>query len=1823
MKKNVLSFRVQMMLIGVLLLLSQPLFAQINLTWTKPAELNAGLPPSVQVFYSKTPVNGAVMETYYALIDLNDPNLEFKTGYTPGVKRTPDQWAARETDPVYAVVNGGFFNTTTNHALGTAVQDGEVLATNGKDGRTRSVFGVLPGNIADLAWIYHVGTENTMYEYPNPNPVGSFGQTPSATYPDGAKLWPATTALGAGPMIVHNGVLRITKDEEGMWASGDNREPRTGVGRTADNKVILLVVEGRNPGISAGVTIPEMAQIFLGIGAQEAMNFDGGGSSALTVNGKNTIRPSDAGEQRAVPTALVLKRRTHVYDTENTAVYAERGAAWANTENTGYYGPSKARIIATGDGTNFASYKLPGLVPGKYELKAWWVASNNRGTNTPYKIYRSGVAEPVVVRMNQTINGGKFNVVGTFDLSANDSIVISNDASGGYVVADALTLVKVGESETMVAFEGGLNTSEAIQNQATALNVLLSSPNSGVTLKKLKVFKSVNGGAETQVGNDISLAGGFAQTYAFNYNGADAVGSKVDFRFEVEDNLGRTVSKNYTYTVVSLTQVVFKEGALEGNHPQMRPFTLALSLETRQPAVNVKELKVFKSVDGSAEQQVGATVALNAQPQQDYTFTQTLAEPVNSKIDFRFELTDANNVKASRTYRATVTPPRGDFRLAVISDLNSSFGSVTYEWQVDSIMQRIPRLWQPDMVVAGGDMIAGQSSTLTAENVRAMWAGFDAKVAQPLKAANIPFAFTMGNHDAVLAVDRAEALAYWTKPENKPTWFMVDDTHYPFYFSYKPTADSDIFFVSWEASSATINATQLDWVRAQFASPMAKAAKFRFLVGHLPLYGSAAQYNNTGNMLSNPAALQAMMEELNVHTYISGHHHAYYPGKHGSVEFLNAGAAGSGPRAYIGLDEVAPNTVTLMDIFLEQDTIIYTTYEIKERVASDMRVFNDKRLPEIMEGPNGYMIRRDVQVSGAAEGTLSSYNLENSRRSNAAGAVQVTDLGATLRISGTFSNLTGSILPERGAVGVYQQLFPYNGALKMALDVVSTDGKNGTFSGTMPASFDVRELLSTGNFYVLIKTDAYPAGEVRTQLYKAANVGPAVAAFSSHNDTEEYPVRNIKAMFPVTWNAFKDPEANNVSYIYQVAKDAAFTQIVLEEATGLARSYSAQQETWYALLGNAEDGAAVTLYHRVVASDGKNVTTSPAQALQLVKNADPLTGPVTIPAPNFVYDCKTKDADGNCVEAFGIIPSTQGHGVAIDRKGRTWTVAYGAGIRIHNPDGSVVTLPNAPGVTMGSNVSGSYIASFTFKDTTHAVGAIRGIGLAHDGNILVVVRDRVLYKISAETGSPIARWVAKTAASFTNPSSTSDGRVYVGSVSTNSSWIVKQSTTDPTAFNLLANAFELPGRAGTIRTSTISPEGNNIYVPSSSGARLFNFYSENGLTNWSLKETITIPNPASNSVHAAGGNKIYAIANASGSIPATLFMRDDTDPNQKLSWSLPLPDVSGADLRGMALSKGEDTLYTTASNGFIYRYIIPASGSMPEERTLLDYTIAQTRPVNANGVATEAGKYVRVKGVVNSNNLSKAYLDVALTSGGKGLQIYRVSKGTMTYTPQMGDSIAAIGLLRQYNGLLRLEVDSVRLIQAGKPTVVPTLRTNLTEEMESYPVRVQNATLVDASQWTTGVGYLGFEVQMQIANGGIVNVFIPSNSTLYNGPAPQGNVLIDGIVQQFKTQAPYNTGYYLVPLSSSSVTGIRNDAAAQAVNVFPVPTTGVLTVQLPESVRKGAKIQLTDMFGKTILVKENLTNNVVTLDVSHLASGVYLVLIHTPDGKVVRRVVKQ
>lgn len=303
-------------------------------------------------------------------------------------------------------------------------------------------------------------------------------------------------------------------------------------------------------------------------------------------------------------------------------------------------------------------------------------------------------------------------------------------------------------------------------------------------------------------------------------------------------------------------------------------------------------------------------------------------------------------------------PPRKDFRIVVISDLNSQYGATDYEPEVDEAIALIPQ-WQPDLVLGGGDAIAGQKASLTKSQIEAMWAAFDEHIAQPLREYEVPYSFTIGNHDGSGAVkegrlifeqERDLARAYWQQQHVGLNF--SDRANFPFYYTFE---QNNIFFLVWDASTHIISQQQLAWVKQALQSPTAQQATAKIVVGHLPLYPVAKAKNQPGEYLANGSELRSLLAQNEVFLYISGHHHAYYPGKMSGLELLHAGALGQGARELMNSNLLLGQTVTVIDLELETPQIAYTTYN-----AKTWNVISLEQLPASIPSIDGDILRHDL-----------------------------------------------------------------------------------------------------------------------------------------------------------------------------------------------------------------------------------------------------------------------------------------------------------------------------------------------------------------------------------------------------------------------------------------------------------------------------------------------------------------------------------------------------------------------------------------------------------------------------------------------------------------------------------------------------------------------------------------------------------------------------------------------------------------------------------------------------------------------------------------------
>jgi hypothetical protein len=113
--------------------------------------------------------------------------------------------------------------------------------------------------------------------------------------------------LGGGPRLIRQGRPAAAADP-GIYGPGfsEARHPRTAVGLRADGRVLLVAVDGRQPERSVGMTIAELTALLLELGAVEAVNMDGGGSTTMVVRGRVVNSPSDLTGERPVGDALLV-----------------------------------------------------------------------------------------------------------------------------------------------------------------------------------------------------------------------------------------------------------------------------------------------------------------------------------------------------------------------------------------------------------------------------------------------------------------------------------------------------------------------------------------------------------------------------------------------------------------------------------------------------------------------------------------------------------------------------------------------------------------------------------------------------------------------------------------------------------------------------------------------------------------------------------------------------------------------------------------------------------------------------------------------------------------------------------------------------------------------------------------------------------------------------------------------------------------------------------------------------------------------------------------------------------------------------------------------------------------------------------------------------------------------------------------------------------------------------------------------------------------------------------------------------------------------------
>ncbi len=322
-------------IVFILIIFLQHLFVTAQVNWINVDSSFTPLPTNFHIYKTTDSLDGKPFMAFYVEASLKDRHLLFTTDSTFKRRLTPLQFYQKNNQPLL-VVNGTFFSYSTNQNLNVLIKDGEILGYNihtypgrGKDTFTYkhplgSALGVTKKRKADVAWLFTDSSLKATYALQHAMPVlkdssGKFYFAEVKKYAENLngfcfkkdahfKKWKVKTAIGGGPVLLQKGEVAVSNNEELKFAGKEisDKHPRTCMGYTKNGKLIIMVIKGRYPD-AVGATLNQEAQLLKNLGCKEALNLDGGGSSCMIVNGKETIKPSDKEGERPIPGVFIIQ----------------------------------------------------------------------------------------------------------------------------------------------------------------------------------------------------------------------------------------------------------------------------------------------------------------------------------------------------------------------------------------------------------------------------------------------------------------------------------------------------------------------------------------------------------------------------------------------------------------------------------------------------------------------------------------------------------------------------------------------------------------------------------------------------------------------------------------------------------------------------------------------------------------------------------------------------------------------------------------------------------------------------------------------------------------------------------------------------------------------------------------------------------------------------------------------------------------------------------------------------------------------------------------------------------------------------------------------------------------------------------------------------------------------------------------------------------------------------------------------------------------------------------------------------------------------------
>jgi len=279
------------------------------IVWNDITATVGPLPASISVYEGRD--NNLPLRAWYTRVNLSSPSVHIQVVSSEVDDGKETTSSLSQGSGACLSVNAGYFSIQETQArhVGLLVTDTEIIrsAIRGlyRDEKryelARSAIGFEYDGTTDIRWVTSQG--DSVFAWTNPPRNASISDSLVLDLGQAA-YWPVRYAVSAGPSLLNDGEFHITVNEELFDRyTITNVHPRTAAGITGDGHLLLLVVDGRQSG-SRGVDLIGLAQILLDLGAEDAMNLDGGGSSSFVVNGQLLNHPAGGTSEREIVSAI-------------------------------------------------------------------------------------------------------------------------------------------------------------------------------------------------------------------------------------------------------------------------------------------------------------------------------------------------------------------------------------------------------------------------------------------------------------------------------------------------------------------------------------------------------------------------------------------------------------------------------------------------------------------------------------------------------------------------------------------------------------------------------------------------------------------------------------------------------------------------------------------------------------------------------------------------------------------------------------------------------------------------------------------------------------------------------------------------------------------------------------------------------------------------------------------------------------------------------------------------------------------------------------------------------------------------------------------------------------------------------------------------------------------------------------------------------------------------------------------------------------------------------------------------------------------------------